>query len=70
MNTEPFLFNFSKLKDTNVIADYQNELVDVWLDHINADTSGILEKSVNHGDGCHCCTRSPSDLIRGRRGRL
>ena len=49
--------------------DYQNELVTIWSNNLAMDTSGILEKSINHGYYCKCCSPNPTDPIRGRAGR-
>ena len=46
--------------------DYQHELVTTWSNHLETDTSGILEKSINHGDDCKCCSPNAADSIRGR----
>jgi hypothetical protein len=46
--------------------DYQHELVITWSNHLETDTSGILEKSINHGDDCKCCSPNAADSIRGR----
>jgi hypothetical protein len=46
--------------------DYQHELVTTWSNHLETDTSGILEKSINHGDDCKCCSSNATDSIRGR----
>ena len=56
---------------TNVVTsyDYEHELVTTWSNHLETDTSGVLEKSINHGVGCKCCYTAHSipDSIRGRR---
>jgi hypothetical protein len=49
--------------------DYQHELVITWSNHLETDTSGILEKSINHGDDCKCCSPNTAASIRGRVGR-
>jgi hypothetical protein len=48
------------------LYDYQHELVTTWSNHLETDTSGILEKSINHGDDCKCCSPNAADSIRGR----
>jgi hypothetical protein len=37
--------------------DYQVYLQTTWLDHLKKCDSAILERSIQHGYGCHCCTR-------------
>lgn len=49
--------------------DYQQELVTIWSNHLATDTLGILEKSINHGHDCKCCSPNPAYPIRGRPGR-
>jgi hypothetical protein len=57
MTATTSLFNISKPKAKAVASyDYQNELSVLWLGHLDTDRSGILEDSINHGDGCKCCT--------------
>ena len=49
--------------------DYEHELVITWSNHLETDTSGVLEKSISHGVGCKCCyiAHSNPDSLRGRR---
>jgi hypothetical protein len=72
MITDSFVLNFSRLQDAAKTYDYQIELVTIWSNHLEADKSGVLEWSVNHGDGCMCCSSKNTDSIRDRKegGRL
>jgi hypothetical protein len=65
MITEKSVLNFSEQKDA-VAADYQNELKAILLECLKADRSRILEGSINHGDGCSCCSRCLNGPNRGR----
>jgi hypothetical protein len=70
MNTESFVLNFSKLKDASVaVADYQNQLAAIWIDHLRVDNSGVYECSNNH-DRCLCCSHpATEEQIRERQRR-
>jgi hypothetical protein len=42
--------------------DYQNELAAVWSERVKTDTTGILEKTIQHSWGCTCCTQDSEYL--------
>jgi hypothetical protein len=47
--------------------DYQNELAAVWSERVKTDTTGILEKTIQHSWGCTCCTQDPEYLARKKK---
>ena len=58
-NSEKTILDFSKAKanEVSVIADYQKQRLDIWLEHLQTDSSGVYEHWNNH-DQCKCCTHS------------
>jgi hypothetical protein len=39
------------------IKDWQQELKDIWAEHVKLDTSGVYELPVEHGVTCNCCSK-------------
>jgi hypothetical protein len=39
------------------IKDWQQELKEIWVALVKADTSGLYEFPINHGRACDCCTK-------------
>ena len=41
---------------SKIVTQDQQQLEDLWRIHVEANTYGVYERSINHGYDCKCCT--------------
>ena len=39
------------------IKDSQEELKEIWGEHLKGGSSGVFELPINHGIACNCCSK-------------